>query len=238
MDKSELSKLLLGREKDAIIRTLAMMAFNPSIGRVLQEEAVDRFGDLMVETVPKLYSTYASRREFDQLHAEVCEQIIASEKTARGQALSYGQAQKPINVFFKVYVDWAKLPDRSLAEKLAPHLHVPLDSLMMKFFKREFATDYEEHIGKLRQRRIDRTAERLEEMSSPRTLARRLAGNEFSLANIDKETYLAWQDFLRSLWSGKPVLLDLIWVIERSRVRDARGCAARVRADAAKPQRK
>jgi len=30
---------------------------------------------------------------------------------------------------------------------------------------------------------------------------------------MNKETYLAWQEFLRSLWPGKPVMLDIIWVL-------------------------
>ncbi len=96
-----------------------------------------------------------------------------------------------------------------------------VNAVLMKFFKREFSADYDVRIGALRRRHIDRTAERLREVSNPRTVARLLAGNEFSLAAINKEIYLAWQDFLRSLWSGKPVMLDLIWVIERSRLRSA-----------------
>jgi hypothetical protein len=28
-------------------------------------------------------------------------------------------------------------------------------------------------------------------------------------------TLLAWQEFLRSLWPGKPVMLDTIWFLER-----------------------
>jgi len=35
---------------------------------------------------------------------------------------------------------------------------------------------------------------------------------------MNKETYLAWQEFLRSLWPGKPVMLDIIWVLERAKV--------------------
>lgn len=218
MDRFELIKLLTGREQEAIIRTLAMMAFVPAIGRVLQEESVWDFADLMVETIPKLYGQ-VTRERFDQLHAEACEKIMSTFKTARGQTLAYGQAQKPINVFFKVYVDWARLPDRDLAEKLAPHLHVPLDSLVMKFFKREFLQDYEARIGSLRRRQIDRNAERIKEVPNSRTLARLLAGSEFSLAAVNKEAYLAWQGLFRSLYPGKPLTLDLIWVLERAKIR-------------------
>lgn len=218
MDKLELSRLLAGREQDAITRTIAMMTFVPAIGRVLQEDAVWGFADLMVEATSRLYGM-PSRESFDLLHAETCERLIASQKTARGQTPAYGHAQKPINVFLKVYVDWAKLPDRSLAETLVPFLHVPLDSLLMKFISREFSEDYEMRIGKLRRRRIDHTAERAKDFPDARSLARMLAGKEFSLAAVDKELYLAWQEFFRDLWPSKPLMLDIIWFLERTRIR-------------------
>ena len=55
MEKLELTNLLIGKEPNAITRTLAMMAYNPAIGRVLEKGGVDRFADLMVETIPKFY---------------------------------------------------------------------------------------------------------------------------------------------------------------------------------------
>ncbi len=53
-------------------------------------------------------------------------------------------------------------------------------------------------------------------------------GSEFSLTGIvTKEIYLSWQDLLRELYPGKPVALDVIWVLERMRIR-ASGEAALV----------
>ena len=49
MEQTDLVNLLVGREPEAIIRTLAMMAYNPAIGRVLEEGSVVRFSDLMTE---------------------------------------------------------------------------------------------------------------------------------------------------------------------------------------------
>jgi len=127
---------------------------------------------------------------------------------------SYGQAQKPLNVFLKVYVDWAKQPARELAEHLTPLLHVPLDIVMTKFMKKEFSDDYEAAIGAPRRQRLERVTERVKMVSAtmPRAVARHLVGNEFSLTAIDnKEMYVRWQDFFRTLWPGKPVQLDIIW---------------------------
>jgi hypothetical protein len=216
MDQAGLAQYLVGREPEAIIRTLAMMAYNPAIGRVLEGGSVVRFADLMAVEIPKIYSALI-QGSFDDWHSRMCARILAEFKTAKGEKLSYGQAQKPLNVFMKVYVDWAKLPSRELAEKLTPALHCPLDSVVMKFIKREFADAYEERVGLVRRHKLDRVAERAREIagSSSRAVAKRIVGNEFSLAAIDKDIYLQWQDLFRSLWPGKPVQLDLIWALER-----------------------
>jgi hypothetical protein len=199
-----------------------MMAYIPAIGRALEKGGVGKFADLMVETVPKFYG-YVTREHVDTIHAQTCERIISSFKTKSNQNLSYGQAQKALNVFLKVYVDHANRPDPELARKLVPFLHVPLDSILMKFIAREFREDYEKRIVRLRQQLAERTAERLKEHlpdSTPTVIRRALFGNEFSLVGINKEIYLAWQELLRSLWPGKPLMLDIIWVLERRKVPD------------------
>ena len=217
MDRSELATILVGREPEAILRTLAMMAYNPAIGRVLQEGGVGQFADLMSEVIPQLYMAQGNKAEFDFWHASTCDRILKSFKTARDQTLSYGVAQKPVNVFLKIFVDWAKQTTRDLAEKLTPWLHVPLDSLVMKFIKREFHADYEQSVGAIRRLRIERAGERLSQLKSgsSKSVARMLVGAECSLVGMDKEMYLAWQHLLRDLWPGKPVQLDIIWVLER-----------------------
>jgi hypothetical protein len=215
MEQAGLTQYLLGREPEAIIRTLAMMAYNPAIGRVLQGGSVVKFADLIADEIPKIYSVLIEK--FDDWHSGMCARILADFKTAKGEKLSYGQAQKPLNVFLKVYVDWAKLPSRELAEKLTPALHCPLDSVVMRFIKREFPNAYDERIAPVRRYKLDRITERASEIAgtSSQAVARRILGNEFSLAAIDKETYLQWQALCRSLWPGKPVQLDLIWALER-----------------------
>src|SRR6266850_1775800 len=105
MDKAGLVQLLTGREPEAIVRTLAMMAYIPAIGRVLKKGGVIRFVGLMNELVPHLYTAQGAREDFDAWHAGACRQIVENFKTAKDRTLSYGQAQKPLNVFLKVYVD-------------------------------------------------------------------------------------------------------------------------------------
>jgi hypothetical protein len=183
---------------------------------VLAKGGVVKFSDLMVAEVPKLYAA-ANQGTFEQWHAEVCARILVDFRTTKDQKLSYGQAQKPLNVFLKLYVDWARLPKRELADKLAPVLHCPLDSVVMKFVKREFRSTYDDRIGSLRRYTIDRLAERVSDLagSSSRAVAKRFAGAEHSLAAVDKEMYLEWQALLRTLWPVKPVQFDLGWALER-----------------------
>jgi len=197
-----------------------MMAYNPAIGRVLQKGGVDEFADLMVDTIPKFYGL-VTRSRFDSVHAETCQRIIDLFKTSRGGRLTYGQAQKPLNVFLKVYVDWAKRPDPELANKLTQHLHVPLDSLLMAFIAREFPEEYRTRVVPLRKQFAQWIAERLKNVT--KRMADRTFGGEFSLTGIaTKEIYLAWQELLRSLYPGKPIMLDVIWVSERARIRKER----------------
>jgi len=216
MNKLELLTLINRKEPEAIIRALAMMAFNPAIGRVLEKGSVDHFAELMTKTVPGFYGL-VSRERFNAIHAETCEHMLGTLKTNGGQTLSYGQVQKPLNVFLKVYVDWAKQPSQELAEKLAPLLHVPLDSLLMGFIAREFPEEYLARIGRIRTRLATSISEAMK--TTPRQVERMLLRQQFSLAGINRETYAAWQDFLISLYPAKPIALDIIWVLERTRLR-------------------
>jgi len=135
-NKVELLKKL---EKKATFCTMAMMACNPSIGPVLRKGAVDQFINLAWQMAQNLDSIQ-NRHEFDAWH-DKCVQRLRDEIgiTSKGKRVSYGQAQKPINVFLKLYVDWANL---EVATRLRPFLHVPLDSRVMKCARVHFPKYY------------------------------------------------------------------------------------------------
>ena len=50
MVKEELFSHLVSYEPEAVVRTLAMMAYNPSIGRVLQEEECVTLSNVLRQT--------------------------------------------------------------------------------------------------------------------------------------------------------------------------------------------
>jgi hypothetical protein len=173
-------------EKQAIFDTLAMMSYNPSISRVLEEGGVDKFISVANEMFRKIENIQTCD-EFDSWHNQFVEKIRdAVGTTSRGKKISYGQAQKPINVFLKVYVDWAGLPNAGLSARLRPYLHVPLDSKVMKYAKNNFPQYYRKYKLKVA-----------------------------NLSNIEKEQYCSWQRCFRELSPKKPLTIDVSWAKAR-----------------------
>lgn len=116
----------------------------------------------------------------------VKEVITEIQVTSRGKSISYGQAQKPVNVFLKVYVDWANLPNNETSAKLRPDLYVPLDDVVIKYTKKYFPQYYR----KFNLRRV-------------------------SLSKIDKAKYYSWQRCFREICPEKPLIIDVFWAYKR-----------------------
>lgn len=136
------------RESKAVTEVMAFMSYNPSIGRVLEKGGVRKFQRLVIKLVSELYNVN-SAYSFDSLHHRFIMKMINNFETSLGKRLSYGQGQKPINVFLKLYVDWAGKPDGKVRRKLLPFLHVPLDYYIMEAVRWEYADWYEANIRPL-----------------------------------------------------------------------------------------
>jgi hypothetical protein len=93
-------------------------------------------------------------------------------------------------VFLKLYVDWAKLPDRSTAHRLLPYLHVPLDSILMREISKQYKRDISQTIHPIQR-------------------------STFPLTEINRQAYQAWQTFFRSKYRKKPLLFDILWATGR-----------------------
>lgn len=195
MMRSPLSKLR-NKEEQAKICTLALMSYNPSIGRVLERKGVKKFEKIAWGKFSNI-RTIDDLNQFDNFHSKFVNKVITEIRTNRGELASYGQAQKPVNVFLKVLVDWANLPDGSIANRIRKFLHVPLDKLLMSNFKREFLKDFENEIR----------PKYFEKNIPPQ--------NIFSLSKIDESIYWAWQKAFRRLCPDKPLLLDVMWFLNR-----------------------
>ena len=183
---------LIAAETAMVTDVMAFMSYNPSIGRVLEEGGVSKFQKLIAKILPGL-TAIQSGSEFDTFHSRCVSAVLRTFKTSRGGKPSYGQAQKPINVFFKVYVDWARKPDDPTRGRLLPFLHVPLDSILMRTIKGTYPSWYK--------------AEVRPHVEIPQ--------QEFSLSKIDKTLYMKWQSFFRSQYPEKPLIFDVAWAMNR-----------------------
>ena len=184
-------KTLLKKEEQAIVETIAFMAYNPSIGRVMQKDGVVLFQAMAARNVKRL-SNINSASGFDRFHKNWMKDFISKIMRNNEQPCSYGQAQKAINVFLKLYVDWAKCPKPSVARKIRRYLHVPLDKILMKAIIKKYPNVYK---GRIKQYH---------------------KGNpNHSLSKIEEAEYNEWQCFFRSRHPTKPLIFDVIWALNR-----------------------
>ncbi len=169
---------------------MAFMSYNPSIGRVMEKGSVNKFEQIAVEIIKILENFTGNIIDFDELHHSWIINFQNNIKTNKGDIPSYGQAQKAINVYLKLYVYWAKLIRNKNSNNLISYLHVPLDKLLMKGIKKYYRDFY--------------TAQ-IKPFKNP----------HFSLSKIDKDQYYKWQNFFREKYPERPILFDTIWAIER-----------------------
>ncbi len=179
------------REKQSIIEVMAFMSYNSSIGRVLEKGGVKVFQKMAIKRVSELKGIN-TKKEFDVFHKQWMSEFINKIKTNRNRKCSYGQAQKAINVFLKLFVDWANLPDEKTAKKILPFLHVPLDSILMKKVSGNYIDFYKREIKPLGK-----------------------VNYSFSLSKVNEVTYTQWQNFFREKYPEKPLLFDIVWAINR-----------------------
>jgi len=186
-------------ERQAVIQTLAFMSFNPSIGRVLEAGSVDTFTEMVGQFLSHL-SLLTSQQDFDKFHDQFLGEFMSAVKTAKDDPLAYGQAQKPLNVFLKVYVHWASLPSQQIAERVRPLLHVPLDRILMSQVKHLFPKEYHNIVRPAYQG----------------------CAPSVQLSEVDPDRYRAWQACFREISPDRPVLLDVLWNLGRSGGRASR----------------
>ena len=184
IDMAYLEKL----EPKSIQAALAMMAFNPSIGRTLPKRSVDKFLNSVLREMPKLKKV-RTRNEFDHFHDRWCIKL----RKEIGRRCGYGSAQKAINVFLKMFVYWSKVPGNS--KKLIPLLHVPLDSVVMG------------HLNEYHWPEVEKLVE---------PYYQNCEHDYYNLKYMTREQYLAWQKLLRKI-AGKhpPIRIDVIWQLDR-----------------------
>ena len=113
-------------------------------------------------------------------------------RTSRKNRLAYGQGQKTINVFLKLYVDWSSRPTADAAARIRPWLHCPLDKFVMEELRSHDTETWRERIW------------------NPHYRGRVEHPQRGSLASVNEPSYRAWQSWIRELSPAQPVLIDAI----------------------------
>jgi hypothetical protein len=183
-------------ESEGVVRALASIAYVRSQGMALKEGSNDAFIKFVVAEVWPRLSAIHSQGRFDGLHHEWVTGLRQRLRRTRGdERPSYGQGQKSLNVWLKLYVDWASLPDAQTASVLRPWLHCPIDSVVAGALKDQYPDDYRVRIRP------------------------HLEGIDYqqhhSLSKMSEPLYREWQSWIRELCPQKPVLIDLVWALGR-----------------------
>jgi hypothetical protein len=191
---------------------------NSDIGKVilsrlekrLERQFFPKFQDLGYKFALRLKSVN-SREEFDLLHRSFIQTFRQEIKTRDGTIVSYGEAQKPVNIFFKEYVEKSKLLDEALVDRLSPMLHVTLDGITILYMQSFFREDYNTFVAPLSKvcgliDTFDVTQYRNKDISE---------SLQTQLMFFNHDIYIAWQSWFRSIAPERPVLLDAVWSIAR-----------------------
>ena len=176
----------------------------------LERQFFPKFQELSYRFALKLKSV-GSREEFDLFHRSYVQAFRQEIKTRGGTIVSYGEAQKPVNIFLKEYVEKSQLLDTALADRLSPLLHVTLDGVIIMYMQSFFREDYNVFIAPVSKicgliDTFDVTQYRNKDISE---------SLQNQLMFINHEVYTAWQSWFRSISPGRPVLLDTVWSIAR-----------------------
>jgi hypothetical protein len=211
-DYSDLISRCKNNQGEAVIKGAAMGAVILSrMGPIYQKGAVSIFQELAVQFSEQL-KQITTMNEFDNFHEQFVAAVHSKIRDGEGAPLSYGEAQKSINVFLKTYIDRSNLPDIETAKRLKPFLHVPLDSVMIGYFRKNFKSAYARYVSPAHNKENEEYKAKTPSFTGkiPETMLSKLA-------YIFQDVYTAWQKWFRDIYPEKPVLLDTIWALERER---------------------
>lgn len=193
-------EILKDYEREAIDRTILMMAYNPSCARIFSKEANKEIKKRIFSIIEFLPGV-KTQKEFNTVHKKILEEVVNDIKNFRPDnpngKIYYGQAQKGLNVFLKVYIDWARLPSHEISSNIRKFLHCPLDSVVMKTIKKRERNLY------------------LEFGDLPCDLKR----------ISTYEQYISWQKLIDRILEKKEIglkrtLIDVIWYLESLKKKD------------------
>jgi len=114
----------------------------------------------------------------------------------------------------KSYVDRFAILGEVVTCRLRTFLHVPLDKVIIEYFRSNFSEDYERFIAP-----VHRQINQLMKAEHPE-LSAKMPGSLLSQPKyLQEDAYLAWQNWFREIYPDRPVLLDNVWFFERPKAK-------------------
>jgi len=216
MDYDSMIQHLKDTESEVITKELA--GGEMMLGRMvprLEKDCIPKFQELAWQYSEKLVDI-TSLSDFDAFHKDFIGVFHQQIRNKDGEAVSYGEAQKPINLFLKSYVDRFAIPGKDVTRRLRPFLHVPLDSVIIGYFRSNFRDDYDHHIAP-----IHRQINQVIKAQHPESSGNMPDGLLSQLQNLHEGEYLAWQNWFREIHPERPVLIDNLWFFERPKAKSS-----------------
>lgn len=119
--------------------------------RLFEEGSKNKILNQLADFTAKL-ETINSQNEYTQLHQGFCYAFsrdiqTASKKLKNGKLkpskpASFGQAAKVLDIVLKVYIHYASLPSESVALKIKPFLHGPIDTPILKYLQKKYSAEH------------------------------------------------------------------------------------------------
>lgn len=160
----------------------------------------------------KRLKSVGCQSEFDSFHHSFVQSFRQEIRGRSGTQISYGEAQKPVNIFLKEYVEKSGLLDKSRVELLSPLLHVTLDGVMILYLESFFRDDYQSFIAP-----VDAACGHIETEKLTSFHKKDISESHLTqLMFFNYEVYAAWQAWFRRIFPERPVLLDAVWSIARN----------------------
>ncbi len=176
----------------------------------LERNFFPKFQELGWQYSRRLRSLHTSA-EFDDYHHEFVTAFRDTIKTRSGTVISYGEAQQPINIFLKDYVDNIHLLGTEEAARLRQYIHVTMDGVMIYYFQSFFREDYLRHIAP-----YHNASGCFDNCHAPSFHHQDLSQSQLTqLLFFSRDTYCAWQSWFRQIYPSRPSLLDAVWSIAR-----------------------
>jgi hypothetical protein len=103
------------------------------MGRVFEHNSSRLINRMLQKVLSRL-----GKEDYEEVHSSFCGWFMRTIKTTSGSRPSYGQAAKVLDVALKVIVYYCYMPQASIAAKLVPRLHSPIDTPIMLYLKRKY----------------------------------------------------------------------------------------------------